>query len=319
MKKQLVINSVILVSTLLSFLISIGMPSAGITTVYPHFYYLPILLAAYYYPERGVLFAGFISVLYILPLLFFFSEEAIEIVSAFIRIFMFILVAAIVSHLVLKNESEHLENIELLEFQNKIIENPNVWVVASNIEGKIIIWNRAAENITGHSKAEATGRKDVWEIITPEKEERDRINKLIPGIKSRPGIVERLFIPVKTKSGEIRYLLGSLQSLSGNDGEVSGILGIAVDITKQVELEIENEEVLTQIERNISQMYVLNDEIRNPLTVISLQAEMGDHPSKSVIMDQITCINNIITRLDRDSLESTKILDYLRKHYGFFR
>ena len=97
MRKNLLINFTIVFSTIFVFFISLEMLSAGITSVFPHFYYLPILVGAYYYPRFGMLFSYVIGTLYIIPVFFFFfPSDSIAIFSAFIRTFMFILVAWIV-------------------------------------------------------------------------------------------------------------------------------------------------------------------------------------------------------------------------------
>ena len=121
------------------------------------------------------------------------------------------------------------------------------------------------------------------------------------------------------ESGNLRYILLSLQGLNTKEGDISGLLVIAVDITDKKRLEFENKEALFQIEKNISQMYILNDEIRNPLAIILGRAELDRSPSFGIISEQVVRINDIIMQLDRDSIESTKILEYLKKHYGFFK
>ncbi|MBN1432263.1 MAG: PAS domain S-box protein [Methanomicrobiaceae archaeon] len=319
MRKYLLINCAIAFSTLIVLLISFEMLSAGISAVFPHFYYLPILIVAYFYPDRGIAFSVIISLLYIIPVIFFFPGDFLSLFSALVRVFMFILVAIIVSRLVIRNRNKIEENIDLIEFQNKIIENPNVMVTASDREGRVVIWNRGAENITGYLRDDVIGRSDIWKKIVPEGETAEKIQSKIAGINSNSGSVEGIPIPLYRKTGDVRYLLVSLQGLNTEAGDSPGILTIAVDITEKMALESENRKALAQIEKNISQMYVLNDEIRNPLAVILGQAELDGSSSRDIICEQVIRINDIITQLDRDSTESTKIFEYLRKHYDFFK
>lgn len=319
MKRSLLINLTIVSSSLVVFLISLRMLSAGVTAVFPHFYYLPILLSAYYYPKLGHYITAVICLSYILPVMWLFPGDSLVLFSALIRVFMFILVAALVSSLVIRSEAEHEKNEQLLEFQNKIIENPQVMVTVADREEKVIIWNRGAENITGYLKEEVMGGSGIWNSIMPDKETIETVESIIFEITSNSEIAEGIPLPLLRKDGNTRYLLVSLQGLNTKDGNHSGILCIAVDITEKRQLEAENRAALARIEKNISQMYVLNDEIRNPLAVILGQAEIGGCSSKEIIAEQVGCINDIITLFDRDSMESTKILEYLRKHYGFFK
>ncbi|EHQ35585.1 PAS domain S-box protein [Methanoplanus limicola] len=94
------------------------------------------------------------------------------------------------------------------------------------------------------------------------------------------------------------------------------IISLARDITEEKEARIRENNALKQIEKNIAQLAILNDEIRNPLTIIVGLADLGEEKFKDKILDQSMQINDIITRLDRGWLESAKIRDYLTKHHG---
>ena len=63
-------------------------------------------------------------------------------------------------------------------------------------------------------------------------------------------------------------------------------------------------------------MAILNDEIRNPLTVIVAWAEMGDDNIKDKIIEQVRIIDGIINSLDRGWLQSTKVWKFLNRYYG---
>jgi PAS domain S-box-containing protein len=318
MKRSLLINNGIFFSTLLIFVISYEMLSNGITAVFPHLFYIPILLSAYYYPRQGISISSAICLLYIIPVIFFFPHDLIVVLSALIRVLMFIVIAGLVSYLVGKSENDRKEKDILLEFQNKIIENPQVMVAISDIKGRVIIWNRGAENISGYSKSDVLGKPDVWSKIMHDGEAVENLKSMILKITSDAGSIEGIPFPLVRKNGDLRYLVVSLQAMKSKEGETSGILGIAVDMTEKRELEAENRTALAQIEKNVSKMYILNDQIRNPLAVILGQVELNQDYSQQIICEQVIQINDIISQLDRDSIQSTKILDYLRRHYGFF-
>ncbi|WP_421909588.1 PAS domain S-box protein [Methanolacinia petrolearia] len=318
MKKSLLINNTILFSTLLIFVISLQMLSRGITFVFPHLFYIPILISAYYYPKKGIYAAAGISLFYVIPVIFFFSGDIIVIFSALIRMLMFIVIAALVSYLVERSLGNQEENEHLMEFQNRIIENPRVMVTVSDSENQIIIWNKGAENITGYPKSEVLGRSDIWRQILSDNEDIEELKSRIRKIKSNLGNIDGIPLPLVRKDGEIRYVVVSLQAMNSKQEDISKILGIAVDITENRRLEAENRAALNQIENNVSKMYILNDQIRNPLAIILGQIEIKQSTSRQIICEQVIQINDIISQLDRDSIESTKIIDYLRKHYGSF-
>ena len=88
------------------------------------------------------------------------------------------------------------------------------------------------------------------------------------------------------------------------------------DITewKHLEEKLEKEGIY-QIEQNMEQFQILNDQIRNPLQVISGYISIGDCPFKINIEEQLHKINELVTRLDNGWLESEKVRSFLFRHY----
>lgn len=88
--------------------------------------------------------------------------------------------------------------------------------------------------------------------------------------------------------------------------------------------ELEREEIETQvavsikqIEENMCDMAILNDEIRNPLTVIMACAEMSeDEEMKDKIIKCVYDIDMKINTLDKGWLQSEKVWNFLNRHYG---
>jgi PAS domain S-box-containing protein len=73
--------------------------SVGVSVVTSHLFYVPIVLAAYRYPDRGVAFAGALAVAYLGEVLLLAPEGGFEVVNALLRTGVFVVVAAVVSHL----------------------------------------------------------------------------------------------------------------------------------------------------------------------------------------------------------------------------
>ena len=57
---------------------------------------------------------------------------------------------------------------KLSQFHENIIDNANVWLSVIDPKSNIIIWNKAAENITGYSRDEVIGNNKIWEWLKPE-------------------------------------------------------------------------------------------------------------------------------------------------------
>ena len=96
------------------------------------------------------------------------------------------------------------------------------------------------------------------------------------------------------------------------------ILSLVRDLTEEHEAREREAIALQQIEENLMQLGTLNDEIRNPLMVISGIIGFSDEEISEPILAQVRAIDDIVYRLDQGWLESEKIREYLRKHHGIF-
>ena len=120
---------------------------------------------------------------------------------------------------------------------------------------------------------------------------------------------------IKTPQGPIWYdtILIPLKDL---DGAVNAVIVVCRDITDRVRLEEHlREEGIRQIEKNNEQFHILNDQIRNPLQVISslMEAIGGQYSEK--VLEQVALIDSLVSRLDEGWLESEKVRRYLIEHY----
>jgi len=88
---------------------------------------------------------------------------------------------------------------------------------------------------------------------------------------------------------------------------------IGRDITRETELIEEQEIALRQIDKNMAQLAALNDEIRNPLTLIAMSAGMSQGPEQNKILDGVHMINSLVDRLDQGFTESDKVRKFLKR------
>ena len=91
------------------------------------------------------------------------------------------------------------------------------------------------------------------------------------------------------------------------------LLSLVRDLTEEQENTRREAMAIRQIEENLMQLAILNDEIRNPLTVIVAMLDEVRDEKKDIILQQIEKINDIVTKLDQKWLESAKSRDYLHR------
>lgn len=170
--------------------VSIVCLSLGETIVFPHLFYLPIIITGLSFPKRGILFASGISVIYLL-LVLGITKDMNQLWAAVVRALFFELIAAIVVFLAKKSEkaekllTQQQEEIETTvkerteQLRNELgqtlrlahayretseryergINALNVAYVRWNAELYITYTNRTFEHLLGREKSDLIGRK----------------------------------------------------------------------------------------------------------------------------------------------------------------
>ncbi|AMB44258.1 PAS domain S-box protein [Methylobacterium sp. AMS5] len=110
-------------------------------------------------------------------------------------------------------------------------------VVISDADGRIVIWNPAAERIFGYSEAEALGQS--LDLITPERHRRrhwDGYAKTMRTGETRYG-TSLLKVPALHKGGRALSIAFTVALLHGAEGEVTGIAAVIRDETERFQEE----------------------------------------------------------------------------------
>ena len=124
-------RALILTSSAAVLLFSIYCLSHGITIIFMHLYYFPIVLLAYRYRYRGFALATLLSLAYVGLVVIYHPEQA-EVTGAIYRFVVFIGIAAVVAYLSERlaafqlAQKQRLETIQnLQQFQESVITNAN--------------------------------------------------------------------------------------------------------------------------------------------------------------------------------------------------
>lgn len=155
----------------------------------------------------------------------------------------------------LKQTDADLKKLAL--FNRELIESIPSGVFTADIYGSILIFNRAAENITGIERRIVYGRK---------------ITEILPFLKNLDDTNRTEGRINHYREGE-KILGVTISLLTDTNGEKTGLIGIFQDITafKKMESEIKNKEkwaAIGELSANIAH------EIRNPLASLRGSVEM---------------------------------------------
>ncbi|MDD1724880.1 MAG: PAS domain S-box protein, partial [Methanospirillum sp.] len=99
-------------------------------------------------------------------------------------------------------------------------------------------------------------------------------------------------------------------------GDSVVLMAIFRDVSEIREMRRREIRTIVQIEENLVQLATINDQIRNPLGVITLLNDMQRGEYAETINDQIKAIDALIHEVDKQFVESDKVRMFLKKHYG---
>nr|WP_319272872.1 PAS domain S-box protein [uncultured Draconibacterium sp.] len=125
-----------------------------------------------------------------------------------------------------------MESTKNQAFLNNLLNSISESVIATNLKGEIIFWNKAAEELYLWKKQEVSGKNIV--DITPTKatvEQANEIMQLISNGESWEGEFD-----VQDKNGRKFTAKVKNSPLCNDNGELVGIIGISRDVSEEVEL-----------------------------------------------------------------------------------
>jgi PAS domain S-box-containing protein len=133
--------------------------TTGIQIVFPHLYYVPIILAAYWYQRNGVLYAAVMGFIYLSLVTLFIGYNPNNIVAAFTRFVAFIVIAGVTAILSLQISEKHRAQ-ELSEQKFRTIwENVQAAIIVVDAQSHTILAaNPEAERLFGCPEREIIGR-----------------------------------------------------------------------------------------------------------------------------------------------------------------
>jgi PAS domain S-box-containing protein len=222
----------ILASTALVVIISFLALSAGVTTVFMHLYYIPIILLAYHYRRTGFFLAVLLSLFYLVLSVLFEGGDAILLEGAGVRTIIFIGVAALVALLSEQLSRSRDELREVAEVLQSSMINAQVWLTVLDRKGTILLWNKAAERISGYRAEEVVGRNDIWKKLYPDPEYRRSMTANITRIIGEKDFLANLEATILCRDGEKKTISWNTRMLPAVDGEPK-FVAIGVEITEQ--------------------------------------------------------------------------------------
>jgi diguanylate cyclase (GGDEF)-like protein/PAS domain S-box-containing protein len=133
----------------------------------------------------------------------------------------------------LDHQLDQQEEIRRLsQFQQSVIDNANIWINVLDPQGRVLIWNRAAEEISGFSSEVASGSDMIWERLYPDPDYRAWVLERVRLILSGQEEAEGLETNISTRHNGERTIAWNSRVFLDALGEVAGSIAIGMDVTE---------------------------------------------------------------------------------------
>jgi PAS domain S-box-containing protein len=138
---------------------------------------------------------------------------------------------------------------KLSQFRETIIDNADVWLDVLDEKANVVIWNKAAEAISGYSREEVVGHGKIWEWLYPDEEYRKQLTNSVAEV--RRGRVDQNFeTAIRRKDDQTRIISWNERNLLDEHGKPVGSIAIGRDVTEHKRME----EKVRQYSSNLEQI-----------------------------------------------------------------
>jgi two-component system NtrC family sensor kinase len=179
------------------------------------------------------------------------------------------LVIPLVNHVAVVAHTRRLlrDTVYLQDYLEQLIDQANVLILATDLEGRITVWNRAMNRLTGFSRGQALGRSLLDWLAHLGAPDIGRVLKQVAA-SGEPATRE---VRLPTVGGSVLRAAFNVITVRGDEGKPAAVLGIGQDVTalRALQSQVVHAEKLAtvgQIAAGVAH------EINNPLTSIQVCA-----------------------------------------------
>jgi len=131
-----------------------------------------------------------------------------------------------------------IENASLTTgFFETLLMNANVWVTFLDPKGSIVVWNTAAEEISGYTANEVRGSNEIWKKLYPDPKYRKVVTEKIDDAIQNRQKLENFETIILTKGNIQKQISWNTRETLDQNGEIIGYIAMGQDITEIVSLD----------------------------------------------------------------------------------
>ncbi len=263
----------IVVTSFLSIAASVFFFINGCFIIFQNIFYIPLILACFYYGKRGYAFSIFLVLVYF-SLVVIFTDYTTVIGGAAIRVGFFLIIASIIVTISLMNSRTKYKLIKERESFQTVADFTYDWAYWTDPKQNLIYVSPSCQRICGHNPEKFFADPSLMsKIVHPG--DRDQFRRHMTDYHDKCiNTVGEFEFRILNKYGEDRWISHLCQPVFGNDGKFMGRRANNRDITDRKNAEealIKSEENLRR-ERDWAQNYL--DVAATMLIVIGRDAKI---------------------------------------------
>jgi len=126
-----------------------------------------------------------------------------------------------------KKAQEELHSV--MQYLESVIQNALVWIMVLDKDTNIVIWNKAAEEISGYTADEVVGKKWIWKSLYPDALYRKEITSEIVHIISEDSYFSNLKTQIHAKNGSMHTITWNTRALRNEKEEITGYVAVGIE------------------------------------------------------------------------------------------
>lgn len=224
-----------------------------------------------------------------------------------------------------RREAKQRRQLKLLDqFRENVIDNALIWINVLDPKGRITVWNKAAEQISGYSRNEVQGDSQIWEWLYPDPECRTEIGNKVMEILEKGVEVVGFETRIRTKVGEEKVIAWNSRRFFNENGEMMGSIAIGQDITSHKLLEMELKRLAThdsltglynrhELMRRLDEDFSRSERYQHPLSILMIDIDYFKQ-----INDQYghQAGDAVLSRFGSLLSEAIRVVDYAGRYGG---
>lgn len=128
-----------------------------------------------------------------------------------------------------KQKRAQEELVSMTQYLESIIQNANVWLIVLDPATNVVIWNTAAEEISGYSAGEVLGKKWIWEALYPDVEYRRKVSVEIQRIITDNQHMKNFDTLVHAKDGSIHSISWNTRAIRNDNNVITGYVAVGIE------------------------------------------------------------------------------------------